>query len=442
MLCNKIIGGSSSQTKKLPEEWEYFRTLANENESAFLVASGGIDTICFTGAAAFIMKVYGGADGKQLLYTLDSGSSKTVDLYSADIENYPLPSGLTFSKLAGKPYSDEIVGDVELFTIVTSGADSSPVSVAVGETEYGNLGLPYYRILACDVNIPASPTVRGLVKNTLELRCVFFKESMRAIPPHAFYNSGLRECEIPENITALNSAVFYGTPIEKVYFHDNIASIGEYVFSQCSYLKEVRLPPTLTTISAGLFNGCTSLNKVNIPTSCKKVFDTSFNGCRSLKHIDFPDTLTDFNPTSICSNCDVLDSFEVNANVTKVVNGTDMLAYCEQVKYIHMPHIRLRSFGCQGKNNGAKNKIGGVDIGDREPIVLDWANFSTSSTQANVWNTSFTNLTQEHYLSMFGKLYENSKTFPDKNFIITGSDGATDVVRDFITNNLGAVCVG
>ncbi len=442
MLCNKIIGASSIQVKKMPEEWEYFKSLANENESAFLVASGGIDTICFSGTEAFIMKIYGGADGKQLLFTFDSGSGKTVDMYTADTGNYPLPSGLTFSKLRGKTYYDDIVGNVELFTIVTSKTDGRPVGVAVAETAMANLGLPYYRILACDLNIPESPTIKGVAKNALELRCVFFKKNMTAIPPHAFYNSGLRECEITENITYINSAVFYGTPIEKVYFPDSVNVIGEYVFSQCSHLKEVRMPSGLTAISAGLFNGCTALNKVNIPSSCKKISDTAFNGCRSLKHIDFPDVLTAFSPTSVCSNCDVLDSFELDADISKVVSGADMLAYCHQLRYIHMPHIRLNAFGCQGKNATAKNKIGYVERGDRQAIELDWANFDADSAPANVWNTSYTRLTEEDYLTMFGKFFENGKVFTNKNFIITGSDGATDAVRDFITNKLGAVCVG
>jgi len=441
MLCNKIIG-SSKVEKSIPEEWEYFRSLANENESAFLVASGGIDTIAFSGAAAFNMRIYGGVDGTQLLYIIGSDSNKKIDIWSRDTDNHPLPTGLLFSRLQGKPYYDEIVGEVELFTVVTSGSNGNPVGVAVAETGHSALGLPSYRVLACDLNIPSSPTIKGCVKNAGELRKVFFKAGMTAIPPHAFYNSGLEECEIPDTITYLNSAVFYGTPIEKISIPDTVTVLGEYLFSQCSRLKEVKLPTGATSISSGMFNGCAALNKIHIPSTYKKVLDTAFNGCRSLKNIELPDTLSDFGPNSIFSNCDILDSFELNATFTRIGNGTDMFANCHQLRFINIPHIKLGSFGCQGKSSSVKNKIGYAERGDRDPIVLDWANFATTSTLSTIWNTSYTCLTEADYLNMFNKFYENGKVFTDKNFVITGSDGATDAVRDFITDKLGAVCVG
>ncbi len=442
MLCNKIISPANSEKKGMPKEWEFFRNLANENESAFLIANGGIDTIAFTADEEFMMKIYGGEDGTELLFTFYSGSSKKIDLWNIDPINYPLPTGLVFSLLNGKAYSDEKLGEVELFTVVTSKTDGSPVGVAVAETEYSTIGLPYYRVLACDLNIPAESATRGCVKNTLDLEYVFFKSSMSAIPAYAFQNSGLRECNIPENITQLSTAAFYGTPIEKIYIPDGVTFLGEYLFAQCSYLKEVHLPTGATTVNAAMFSGCTSLAKIEIPQNYTKIADTAFYGCRSLKEVDLHSGINDFHPNLLFSNCDVLDRIEYHGTVTKARDGSDFASNCHQLRYIDMPNVRLKAFGCQGKNASAKNKIGYADTEGREAIVLDWANFETGTTAATVWNTSYTCLLETDYLSIFNHFYENGKVFSGKNFIITGSDGATDTVRDFITDKLGAVCVG
>ena len=53
-------------------------------------------------------------------------------------------------------------------------------------------------------------------------------------------------------------------------------------FYQCSNLRSITLPSTLTTISYGCFRECTSLEEITIPSSVTKIQQVAFLGCENL----------------------------------------------------------------------------------------------------------------------------------------------------------------
>ena len=75
------------------------------------------------------------------------------------------------------------------------------------------------------------------------------------------------DLNIPEGVTSIGTAAFFGTSIEKVH-----------------------LPSTLKTIGVGVFNYCENLTAINIPADVEVVGDSAFKNCNSLKEVKFAKT--------------------------------------------------------------------------------------------------------------------------------------------------------
>ena len=71
--------------------------------------------------------------------------------------------------------------------------------------------------------------------------------------------SGLKKIILPESITAIDQYAFYSCiNLEEINLHNNITSIGPYAFSGglagTMKVKLTNLPINLTTLSANAFN--------------------------------------------------------------------------------------------------------------------------------------------------------------------------------------------
>ena len=64
-----------------------------------------------------------------------------------------------------------------------------------------------------------------------------------------------------------------------------ITELGS-AFKNCTALKEVILPSTLTSIGDEAFNGCTTLTSVTIPAGVTSIGRLAFSGCDKLTKID------------------------------------------------------------------------------------------------------------------------------------------------------------
>jgi hypothetical protein len=69
-------------------------------------------------------------------------------------------------------------------------------------------------------------------------------------------------------------------------------SIGNSVFSSCSYLKQVIIPDTVTSIGNESFYNCQTLSMAELPDSITSIGDRAFYGCTALSSLVVPDTVT------------------------------------------------------------------------------------------------------------------------------------------------------
>ena len=80
--------------------------------------------------------------------------------------------------------------------------------------------------------------------------------------------------------------------ITTVEIGEDVTSIGNYAFENCTGLISVTIPDSVTSIGNSAFDGCTGLTSVTIPNSVASIGIYAFYGCSALTSISIPDSVT------------------------------------------------------------------------------------------------------------------------------------------------------
>ena len=88
-----------------------------------------------------------------------------------------------------------------------------------------------------------------------------------------------------EDVTSIGEKAFYGSHITSVKMSDNVKSIGNYAFSQCSSLTSVELSNNLTYVGKLAFTMCGHLSSVTIPQSVRCIDQIAFYWCDRLTKV-------------------------------------------------------------------------------------------------------------------------------------------------------------
>ncbi len=148
--------------------------------------------------------------------------------------------------------------------------------------------------------------------------------------------SNLASVKIPSTVTTISAHAFYqcrSSSFTSISLPSSIQNIGNSAFRECIFLTSFTIPDQVTAISASLFYGCTSLTSITIPNGVKSIGAGAFRYCSNLKNISLPDGLTtiDSNAFEECSN---LESFTVPKSVTSI--GTSVFKGCSKITSINV----------------------------------------------------------------------------------------------------------
>lgn len=119
----------------------------------------------------------------------------------------------------------------------------------------------------------------------------------------------MKSVVIPESVTNIGNAAFYGcTGLTQITIPDSVTNIGAYAFEGCTNLTEIKLPSRLPIIRLGTFINCSSLTNITIPDGVVRIGDEAFRGCTGLTTVTMPDSATEFG-SSVFANCGSLKHF-------------------------------------------------------------------------------------------------------------------------------------
>lgn len=111
----------------------------------------------------------------------------------------------------------------------------------------------------------------------------------------------------------------YGNGKGVIVFEEDLMEIWESAFKECSNLKRITIPNTVTSIGTTAFWRCFNLEEVEIPTNVSTIEDGAFFDCNSLIRITIPENVTSIDCCLFF--CSGLIEFTIHSNVTSICCG-------------------------------------------------------------------------------------------------------------------------
>lgn len=137
------------------------------------------------------------------------------------------------------------------------------------------------------------------------------------IRDNAFYNcSTLKQIQLPESLTFIGHHCFYGcTSLEGIDLPENVSEIGMGCFCKCSNLSYVSLPSKITVIPDSCFRYCSSLKSVELPENITSIEKFAFSCCTYLDTVELDNSLVSIGDYAFFM-CDSLKSLSIPESVT------------------------------------------------------------------------------------------------------------------------------
>ena len=178
--------------------------------------------------------------------------------------------------------------------------------------------------------------------NQSHLTTLTLPDSVTTIEMAAFYGcSGLKSITM-NGVTNIGISAFGSCALESVSIK-NITNIALNAFADCVALKTVDLgiklnkigtsafsgctvfvpvlPDSVEIISDYAFSGCASIESITLPNGLKEIGNGAFNDCTSLTTIELPDSVTSLGQSAF-SGCTSLKTADLGSNVTAIHTGT------------------------------------------------------------------------------------------------------------------------
>lgn len=98
-----------------------------------------------------------------------------------------------------------------------------------------------------------------------------------------------------DNISAFDASIIsnhYENSVGKITFSENITTIGDCAFLDCTNLTSIIIPDSVTIIGYGAFAECTNLTSITIPDSVTTIGKMAFFGCSNTTSVVIPSSVT------------------------------------------------------------------------------------------------------------------------------------------------------
>lgn len=194
------------------------------------------------------------------------------------------------------------------------------------------------------------------------LESVIFENTvLEKISDGAFWGCSARSSiALPDSVTEIERNAFFETGLRNIQLPEKLTLIGGGAFCNCKNLKQVQLPPQLKELGEGAFFNCENLTQIQLPAQLNKLGTDAFRNCTSLDKIDIPAGLTQIEPDTFCNTG--LTSVTLHEGLTKIEDGA--FHDCLKLKKIRIPKsvtdIGGLALGIRyNRGNGAEEVIPG-----------------------------------------------------------------------------------
>ena len=184
---------------------------------------------------------------------------------------------------------------------------------------------------------------------------IIIPDGCTEIDAFTFGWSYLTQVSLPASLTSIGKSAFGNcSSLQQVNFPENLISIGESAFESCSSLQQVNFPKNLTTIGIRAFQNCSDLKQVDLSTctALTKIGERAFSMCSKLEKVEFPKNLTviEKEAFSYCRN--LTQAVLVGCTALSEI-GVNAFNSCQKLTYVTMPKnlstIGHNAFsGCSG----------------------------------------------------------------------------------------------
>lgn len=194
--------------------------------------------------------------------------------------------------------------------------------------------------LRCDLGSSAAVAVSrsndGFYSDDLYLRYTFDGDGVQNGLTLMKYVGASSEVIVPDGVTKLQYSTFSECRqlLTRVVLPNGLLSIPESLLNNCTNLKEVVIPESVTTIENHAFFGCASLEKINLPAGLTEISNSLLGGCTVLSEITIPDGVTAIGDSAF-QKCASLTEIVLPQGL-KRIDGYVFLG-CTGLSYIDIP---------------------------------------------------------------------------------------------------------
>ena len=159
---------------------------------------------------------------------------------------------------------------------------------------------------------------------------------------------GLNRYRILDGTVAICDGAFrWRDSMREITLPPSVTSIGDEAFCKCENLQEIIIPPNVTSIGNNAFSSCRNLQEITLPSSLMNIGDEVFRGCENLQEINVTESnkfyraidgvlYTKDLKTIICyPQGKGNEKFIIPSSVTRIEN--EAFRYCGNLQEITLP---------------------------------------------------------------------------------------------------------
>ena len=172
-----------------------------------------------------------------------------------------------------------------------------------------------------------------------------------------------RDIVIPETVKIIGNEFEFRDYVTSIHLPDGLESLG--VFSHCSSLTQINIPPSIKTIRNESFSSCINLKEITIPEGITSIGYRSFYNC-GVTDLTIPSTVVkmEISPNSYLKNITILNPYCKLETIDNLPSKCVVKAYC----------------GSTAHRMAVQRKVSFISLGHD---YLDWYTYTPATYEAD-----------------------------------------------------------